>query len=318
MRKLLLILLLLTPPSLIFANNGVPLSTADFEVQNPAIENISTGNLTTAHFVLHHDINPLHAKTVAYLMEFSYHNFLTFHNMLGFDLRQPEKKLNWVCFSEPDDFSNYSLTVDKMDLSWLSGYYSARTNAVAIIEPHPIPDWTNFKNQTTSLTEEYANGYNTPLVQIIHEAAHQLAFNTGLQKKGVMYPIWAGEGPALIFEDSLSQCFPTIRYSTLRLDHLARLHQQNKLIPIRQFITLSRLPADAAEQDIYAQALAFYAFLFENHTEEVKQYFQALYGLKTGPRSDSTMLNEFTNAFGPLDLIEKQWVLHLLSTDDQP
>lgn len=311
MRITIIVLFLIT--TFAQANNKLPLplSPAAIEAKHADLTAPYSDKIQTEHFNLYHDIAPQKAKTLIYLIEFSYYRFLETYAKMGFDIHLPQKQLNWICFSNAPDFTEYALYSENRNLSWLTGYYSAKTNAVTIkCSPH-LPDFQSLVNPQPKFTAEYQFETNTAIVEIIHEAAHQLAFNCGLQKRGVLYPLWACEGPALLYEGSLPAFMKQSDYSQIRLEQLSRLRKNKNLIPIRKLITLTGLYTGYSKSDTYAQALGFYKFLLEEHTKSLIGYFNHLASLEPGNRTKKTMLREFQNAFGPIATIEKQWLLYL-------
>lgn len=68
-------------------------------------------------------------------------------------------------------------------------------------------------------------------IRISHEMAHQLAFDCGLQTRGVMYPVWIGEGLATNFE-SPDDTALFLGPNPSRQDRLARLVREGSLLPL--------------------------------------------------------------------------------------
>ncbi len=266
---------------------------------------------TSGNFNIVHDANETEAETIAQLLEVTYQQFQSTFQGLGFELRNPEDKLVWVCFSDCDRFNRYALEADGMDLSWLSGYYSAKTNVVAIIKPHAVA-YLQEKHSPARDGESSGNilaitsvpGKNPDVVKIMHEAAHQFAFNTGLQKRRVMYPLWFSEGLATSFENG--QAFTN---DNVRMRHLVEMYHQGRLIPLAEFITMTRLPVDGGlHKDIYAQAYGLFNFLRKEHSGELKNYLTELYKLEPGWRNAQRLQWEFVSAFGPADELEGAWL----------
>ncbi len=155
--------------------------------------------LKTEHFKVVHCISTDEAKKIEGVLEFSYSQFQSVFGGYGLKTYCPRDELLWICFNDTDSFNNYALSTEEMDLSWLSGYYSSKTNAVVVLKPGKTIKGENTGNRAVDVMAWANNTADVGLVKIIHEAAHQLSFNTGLQKRGVMYPLWAGEGPCADF-----------------------------------------------------------------------------------------------------------------------
>lgn len=265
--------------------------------------------LDTDHFSVIFRPGSTDGDKIAHLLEMAYGHFQSLFDDYDFKLQTPQEKLSWVAFSDNRGFSLYTIKTEGRDLSWLTGYYSASTNLVAVVAPEKISKW-RFQADNDRFPNIIAcpPDAETDLVKIVHEAAHQLSFNTGLQKRRVMYPLWASEGLAMFFEKSLlSEHFRSCRYTSLRSRRLVSLSRRKKLIPLEEFVSMSRVAERESAIDVYAQAWGVFQFLFEDRPESLREYFSSLYELKPGWRSEKTLHGEFVKAFGPLDLLNHKW-----------
>lgn len=274
----------------------------------------ATLSSSSAHFVLVHDLQASHAKQIAEHLETTYSRFFSFFKENGFKLTEPNEQLTWFCFENPENFDSYISSTENMNLSWLSSYYSAKTNSVAILfnpeQPRPLQhnvasEISSSGNIMAAPDNDYVHASDG--LRIGHELAHQLAFNTGLQKRRIMYPIWVSEGLATAFEMQLSgNC------RGLGCRKLVHAHNMNNLIPLDEFISMTRLPSDSAMHPyVYAQAQAFFNFLLTNHPVRLQKYLKNLHSLEPGWRSDESMLREFTDVFGPVEILEREWLDHV-------
>jgi hypothetical protein len=139
-------------------------------------------------------------------------------------------------------------------------------------------------------------------VKTIHEAAHQLAFNTGIQSRYVDYPLWFSEGLACCFEieDSAHHRGPGL-INTLRLGALKDALHQNKMIPLDTFITNPQ-PAKMDEETLnlfYAEGWALFHYLYRTNRAGLENYLLAY---KSLPILRAVLpeqrLRLFTDAFG--------------------
>jgi len=149
-------------------------------------------NMETDHFRLIHDLRSEQAEAIGQVLEFAYGQFGAYFSRYGFELKHPELPLEWMCFRREGSFADYALATERMDLSWLSGYYSSRTNRVAVVGPRRVGRWRGGPEGGAEFASAGGEVVDVGLVKIVHEAGHQLAFNTGLQKRGVMYPMGNG------------------------------------------------------------------------------------------------------------------------------
>jgi hypothetical protein len=264
---------------------------------------------TTAHFTIIHDIQPAQAQTIADFLEQTYTRFFAFFEEFGFNPSIPDQRLNWVCFSNSENFDEYFNQTDNMNLPRLSSYYSAKTNRVAILLP-PFGQNLNAQhnvacdaNSAGNIIAASNNDYQqvSDARRIGHELAHQLAFNTGLQKRKVMYPLWVSEGLATVFEMQLNS-------SGRDCQLFAKDNAVNKLIPLVEFIPMTQLPADSALHPyVYAQAQALFDFLMIHRRDQLRTYMKTLHEVEPGRRLSHTILAEFTDVFGSVNNLQKEW-----------
>jgi hypothetical protein len=298
---------------------------------------------TTEHFLIVHAAEDADwARRTGRLLERAHAEF---HGMLGragFRPRPLRNRLVWVYFENRDRFQNYASDADQLDMSWSEGYYSARTNRVAVLpdgatDPeehrneayragnHTAPEDVEARPAAASAENgmAWSGGTGEPEINVErtrHEAAHQLAFNLGLQKRGVMYPIWVSEGLATSFEvDGAPPSFDGLgRDNPARRRRLIEAANRGRLQPLDQFITLaSTRTADAPGlRDLYAQSWGLFHFLFKHRRQDLEQYLAALAQLEPGWRNRGRMYREFVRAFGPIQPLRRDWhrFLHQLRT----
>lgn len=319
-RTLLTIALMLV----LVSSKGLAISDGGLQIPRQASETplvpvwltSSFSTSETEHFLVAHDTGSNEAVDLAYRLEYAYKHFHQFFEKFGFELQTLTERLSWISFTEPSDFSQYAQWADRMDLSRLSGYYSAKTNRVAIVGSALPKNAAAVGLVLRRPADTDGNiaamaGDDDPnqFVKIAHELAHQLAFNTGLQKRGVMYPLWVSEGLATQYETKLSYCRDT---NTARNARLAEMQAYGRVIPLEAFIGVTRLPAEQYLcEDLYAQAWGFFNFLLENRPDQLRSYLTMLHAGRTGYRPPVTVYKEFTDHFGPLQQLQTEWLRSL-------
>ena len=101
----------------------------------------------------------------------------------GLAIRSPDFPLIAVVFHTAQDFHRNAVRDGVSTGPGTLGYYSAITNRMTLYDhPAPASSW-----------------FNTDTV-ILHEATHQLAFNTGVHQRLSDTPLWVAEGLASVFE----------------------------------------------------------------------------------------------------------------------
>lgn len=282
---------------------------------------------TTEHFVLVHEPGAGYPAKVGRALEYAYQQFYGVFAHAGFELPRSQGHLVWICFPHQSDFNKYTLQVERMDLSWLDSYYSTLTNRVAIVQADPrVPEGEDRPllgdEVRASLASDRQPGQGVlpmaaakprlDIARLTHELAHQLSFNSGLQKRGVMYPVWVSEGLTTNFEFEWPAGTGLDRCNAARCDCVLEMRDEGGLIPLRQFVVQTRVPADTyVGRRHYAQAWAFFQFIVTLYPGNLRVYLEQLASKHPGNRDPRTLLAEFTRAFGPPEDLEDAWNVFL-------
>lgn len=229
--------------------------------------------------------------------------------------------LVWMVFDGRQDYERYAQAADGMDMSWSKAYYSTQTNRVAIALSHDGERVLPAAPATTATAgAELPIASDARLIsQITHEAGHQLAFNSGLQTRGVMYPLWASEGLAANFEmDSDGRLGPTSE-NALRSRHLTVALAENRLVPLDQWVGYTRVPIGRPAQinAVYSQSWAFFRFLYEHHQDKLHDYLAHMAKQEPGRRSEEALHREFVHIFGNPQELVAPWNAYLAKFDEK-
>lgn len=292
---------------------------------------------TTEHFVLLHEPEAAYVEGACRTLEYAYEHFYEVFAHAGFDLSRSKERLVWICFPQKSGFRKYALQVEGIDLSWLDGYYSTLTNRVAIVQPgqkvhqreeiagpsggevqvavaaHRSPQaGSSTPTQNVAFQPTSAAAQRFDVTRLTHEVAHQLSFNSGIQKRGVMYPLWVSEGLATNFEFDGSETATLEHCNTARYHGLLEAYAAGELVPLRQFVAQTTVPPDAyVGRRYYAQAWGFFQFILTERPENLRTYLHLLAKDHPDRRDTSAMLAEFTKAFGSPETLELSWNVFL-------
>ena len=291
----------------------------------------------TPYYLIIYDAAHPWADTRARMLEAARVNFFKTLKRDGFRPLPPRNKLVCVLFNQHEDFHTYAQRVDHLNRSWSGGYYSSRTNRVAMFNYHTSPQLRDLVIQMRKLeaqvqravgaaaTSPRAAGalgavqrelaqvkrrYETiasygNIRQTLHEAAHQLAYNTGIQRPGVAYPMWFAEGLATCFEatNPAVPFGPTFGNVSRSYD-LREARRQSKLEPLDQFVR--RATAPELEDHVataYAQSWALFHFLYNHRLSQLRAYVRDMKRQPVSPPSEDQLHTDFVKHFGePADL----------------
>ncbi len=147
-----------------------------------------------------------------------------------------------------------------------------------------------------------------------HEAAHQFAFNMGLQVRGHMYPFWLSEGIATNFETvDPAAPFGPHHDNPGRRRLLTKAWEAEALLPMDAFIVMVRPPVEDERRlaVAYSQAWGLFRFLLKYRRAELQDYLDAIAAGPRGERSPQQRREAFDDAFGELSRIEREFELYV-------
>lgn len=155
------------------------------EMQHRLETEFSQGMEVTAtnHYLV---VHPSGRAVWAERIEQMYREFVHNFGVRGVSTHQPELPLVAIVFERQETFQNYALRDGARITSNVLGYYSPKTNRVSLFD---------FGEGKPTSTDWRRNGST-----VIHEMAHQVAFNTGVHNRFAVTPTWLAEGLGTMFE----------------------------------------------------------------------------------------------------------------------
>ncbi len=269
--------------------------------------------VTTRHYCICTNTNLSYARWCGALFERLYGAFHRHWRTSRLDLHEPQFPLVAIVFRDRRQFDEYAAKDARLFSDDAIGYYSARTNRIVLYDltsrngagPPRSPD-----EIVERLSDSLWN-----VATIVHEATHQIAFNTGVHTRYADNPLWLTEGLAQYFEmpDLKSRSgwrtvgqVNTARYQQFR-DYLKRR-------PADSLTTLitrdDRFRNAETAGDAYAEAWALTYFLIRARRPQYAAYLKRL-AAKPPLVWDSPeqRLADFQAAFGDdLERLEKDWM----------
>ncbi len=142
-----------------------------------------------------------------------------------------------------------------------------------------------------------------------HEGAHQLAFNTGLQRRDRPYPFWVSEGLACTFETpGTNTGFGAFRVNADRLREYRAARERGETLGLPGLLTV-RAMAPERVLSLYAESWALFFFLARQQPQALSAYLQELAGRSARPVGEVVdEVEVFRRHFGEdLVALEKRW-----------
>jgi hypothetical protein len=270
----------------------------------------------TAHYLICYNTSADYAKWVGSLYERLYDGFYNFWTKRGLKLRDPELPLVAVVFDTRESYSLFAREELGDAVGGIIGYYSLRSNQVTMYDLTGLEGLglkgAKAERIKTLLSRPEAE---RNVATIVHEATHQLAFNSGMQTRYADIPFWVSEGLAVYFET------PDLESRT-GWKKIGAVNQYNRLqfaryLQTRPAHSLESLLIDdkrfrdpKSAPNAYAEAWAFNYYLLKRRSDDYIKYLQSLSKLETLVALEPQQrVAVFKAAFGDdLERLEADWL----------
>lgn len=249
------------------------------------------------------------ASDYAKVFEDQYSTLQRYFKTRGFTLTDPQFPLVAIVFPTQKQFTEYARGEGSKTMANMQGYYSPRTNRVALfesqlksvavsaIDPHDAWRTGSINPLLEAPTDFGITRELTPPVRrmplfgatetdlkatMIHEATHQIAYNIGLHSRMGETPRWIVEGMATTFEpdgmrSTLAGSQPQQRINRERYLTFQNFVKSGRRLPksLRSFIESEGL-YESAVLDFYAQSWALTFFLVETRPRNYAAYLKRI------------------------------------------
>jgi hypothetical protein len=234
--------------------------------------------LTTPHYVICFNTGKPYAQWCGTLFERLYNAFHSYWKLRDVKLRTPEFPLVAVILADEGQFNKFATRDAGPSAASAKGYFSIPKNRIVLY------DLTAAEGRTSSAAEIERRLEAAPfnIATVIHEATHQIAFNSGLHTRFADNPVWLTEGMAMYFET------PDLRnksgWKTAGSLNRLRLRQfqdyvanRRKADALHTLLAADARFADAESAgDAYAEAWALSYFLIRTKSKAYAEYLRRL------------------------------------------
>jgi len=261
---------------------------------------------STKHYLICHNTSPAYAQWVGALYERLFTAFYNYWEQREMQLHEPQFPLVALVFDSRESFAQFAHSEVGEASRSMIGYYSLKTNRMVSYDltgaagVKVIGDLGTAARINAILSQP---GAERTVATIVHEATHQVAFNSGLQVRYADIPFWVSEGVAIYFESpDLSSAKG---WKGIGLVNRVNLVNFRKLVSSKRANLTTLLSDDkrfrdpATSADAYAEAWALTYFLIRTRGDAYAKYLQALAQYpQLGEMSDDERIAEFKRAFG--------------------
>ncbi len=157
----------------------------------------------TRHYLICYNTSPAYAEWVGSLYERLFSAFYNYWQRRKVELKEPEFPLVALVFDSRSSYAEYARHELGDATGSIIGYYSLKSNQVNMYDLTGLEELTlsGDRNSSARINAILSQpGAERTVATIVHEATHQIAFNSGLQKRFADIPFWVSEGIAIYFE----------------------------------------------------------------------------------------------------------------------
>jgi len=243
------------------------------------------------------------------LLERLHTQYVLYWKRLGVELTPPEFPLVAIVLSSEERFRQHAKQEGVSLFQEQRAYYHKLTNRIVLYDMSGQQAFQEGNQRRANAMDiqrflTQPGAYNN-IMTVVHEAVHQVGFNTGMHPRHAPNPVWLYEGLAMLHE------VPDTRHRTgwtpgphvnrPRLEQLRRYFSGPRLeSPVQRMIQddeLFRQPATALDNYALAWGLTYY--LVKKRPKELAAYLKILQ--EKTPTSDDInelRIKEFETCFG--------------------
>ena len=277
----------------------------------------------TQHYLIAYNTSQAYAQWVGSLFERLHFAFYTYWTRKGAELHESSFPLVALVFASKESYALYSRAELGDTATSIIGYYNLKSNRMTMYDLTGLEEAGGSERSTARINQILSQpGAERTVATIVHEATHQLAFNSGLQVRLADIPFWVSEGIAIYFET------PDLE-STKGWRNIGGVNQVNlfnfrKYLASRPAGSLEALLCDdkrfrdpAVAADAYAEAWSLNYYLLRTKSDAYIKYLKLLAQQQPlGSVERDDRLKQFKQFFGDdLGSLETEFLRYMRSVN---
>lgn len=267
----------------------------------------------TRHYILCSEANREYARWAGSLFERLLSAFDKLWRRRIPDLAEPRFPLCAIILKDKQRYQEFAVEESGSEVLDAFGYYSTLTNRMVMYDLTGGQTPRNPRELNRLLNQQINN-----VTTIVHEATHQVAFNTNIHTRLAPNPFWLVEGLAMFFETpdlSNPNGWRTVgALNTARLRDFHRFRQsRRKPGSLREIISQDdRLKDSETALDAYSEAWALSYYLIWARRDDYAAYLKALAEKEMlSEQTEDERIALFEEHFGKIDEVEQAMLQHL-------
>jgi len=274
----------------------------------------------TRHYLICYNTSPAYAQWVGALYERLFTAFYNYWQQRKVELHEPHFPLVALVFDSRESFAQFARGEVGDAANAMIGYYSLKTNRMVSYDltgaagVRVIGELGTAARINAILSQP---GAERTVATIVHEATHQVSFNSGLQVRYADLPFWVSEGIAIYFESpDLKSAKGWKGIGLVNVHNLANFRKlaSSKPPDLAALLTDDKRFREASTSaEAYAHSWALTYFLIRTRGTEYTKYLEALAKYPPlGEVSADERIAEFKRAFGDdLPALEAEFLRYM-------
>ncbi len=264
------------------------------------------------HFVAYSNADDEFAEMRLNNCELIYDMFFEHFRKKGFKVREPSTKMMVAVFDSQAGMEAY---IGQRMPTAVTGLYHPKSNRLVVYDYGQNRAFEDAKKQGRMVARHIgsdldrrrfidtfnrrASEFRTEanIGTVMHEVAHQLAFNCGLHNREGDTPFWMAEGLATYCEATENGAWQGIGESNPEriIPLIGPTHGQGAFIKLRDLVERDDWMKDTKTALLaYSQSWALFKMLMEERPAQLRKFFELNYARKTGDHRPA----DFAAAFG--------------------
>jgi hypothetical protein len=237
----------------------------------------------TKNYLICYNTSQAYAQWVGGLFERLNAAFYNYWSRRGIEMRPPQFPLVALVFDSKASYAQHARAELGDATGSIIGYYSLKTNRMTMYDLTGVEEFGGGGRATTAARVNQIlskPGAERTVATIVHEATHQLAFNSGLQVRYADIPMWVSEGLAIYFETPDLESKTGWRniggVNRVNLVNYRKAAADGKLASLETLLSDDKPFRDSSTAaTAYAQAWALNYYLLKTRSDEYVKYLQA-------------------------------------------
>lgn len=273
----------------------------------------------TANYLIFYDTSLAFAQWSGSLFERLHDIFYNFWKNKGVELETGDVPMIAILLSSKEQYRNLASDELGAAVENVIGYYNMQTNKIVAYDLTGADSGLSARSGRGTNAAQISQILRQPnalrlVATIVHEATHQLAYNSGLQVRLADMPRWYSEGIAIYFETPDLQSkkgWSSIgKVNTVRLKRFQSRFGRRNPEALKKLLTDDSLFNDPQTAlDAYSESWALTHFLIKKYPKEYAQYAQNLSQKSPFIWDDPDQrIKEFESVFGPWQNIDRELI----------